>query len=130
MNTEDINTMDEMHQILSKFIQKCPLICGPCILDYGIGWIPTLSYWRNNHRIHLTWGSVGESDDIGWIIEIADGNQSSRHCYAVTVQDIEDIIDKFLVQLQTVNQMKNKYTWTIDEWLRDEDIAHPPDRWK
>src|SRR6188768_4293420 len=72
--------LDEIRaNILARSTAASCRLEGPAETAYGIGWLPTISFWLGKRRIHFyTDQSEEEWDDTWGVAEIAEAGKSER----------------------------------------------------
>ncbi|MDP6719344.1 MAG: hypothetical protein QGF59_11875 [Pirellulaceae bacterium] len=122
--------IDYCAERLADFVEQGePRILGPHETDYGFGWLPTISYWIGQRRVHLYDDSkAGVSAFAAEIAEVdTSGKSSARRCHVSSLSEIEDIMQRFLREGQIATSLAD-YQWIEDSLDSDKFIPDPPNR--
>lgn len=86
--------IDSCASALEPFLRAHPEVMGPHETAYGMGFMPTISYWRGRRRVHL-YEDIGET----FAIEIADRETGlAQRCHIQAASAAKEIIAGFLCE--------------------------------
>jgi hypothetical protein len=105
-------------------------INGPAEIEYGYGWIPTVTIWCGDCRLHLHYlffeaDAGGQRPDVLTLeVGYADANQSPWRTPIISLDEAWDIAEKVLIWGLKPLDMDRE--WVSDTRDVDKFIPHPP----
>jgi len=110
---------------------------GPEEIQYGFGWEPTITFWKENRRVHFYFDSFNQEGlnvevaEIHPELKITRGSIETSSLVKKTVIKTTDeaweIIDNFLRQKCDFEKLP-VLSWAEDTTDVDKFIPHPPNR--
>lgn len=118
-------------EIIQKAKDQGIELQGPAETEYGWGWIPTVTIWRNERRVHFQYGFLGTLDtpdqqhDVLFLeVGFSDDRYPPSRTPIRTFEEAWDVVDKFLVQGLMVADIPRE--WVSDAADVNKFIPHPP----
>ncbi|HSJ02753.1 MAG: hypothetical protein ACAI34_09730 [Verrucomicrobium sp.] len=106
---------------LAPILHENPDIQGPHETAYGMGFRPTLSFWRGPRRFHLYDGEEGSV-----AIELADRRvQMVLQRHTRNAGEIRQLFQLYLVEEHHLDDLTH-LSWTANVADQDKFIPHPP----
>jgi hypothetical protein len=115
--------IDSCASALAPFLREHPEVMGPHETDYGVGFMPTISYWCSRRRVHLY-----EDLDEVFAIEVADRESGiAQRCHIETTSAAREIMAGFLCGQCAVADLPS-HDWIRDGADHDKFIPDPPNQ--
>lgn len=105
---------------------------GPAETEYGFGWIPTVTIWRADRRVHVHHSFRGAAqgyirqDALTLEVGFANGMQPASRTPITTVDAAWTAVEQFLIQGLLPEAIGGE--WVSDTYDCNKFIPHPPDR--
>jgi hypothetical protein len=103
---------------------------GPAETEYGFGWIPTVTIWHGERRVHFHYGFFGtergayRKDILSLEVGFADATKPASRTPISTVDEAWEVVEKFLIQ-EVAPEDTNR-EWISDDRDCNKSIRHPP----
>jgi hypothetical protein len=129
-----MSLLDELKlatEIIEKAKDQGIQLQGPAETEYEYGWIPTVTIWHNERRVHFHYSFSGgtklsdkRTDVLTLEVEFSDDRQLPARTPIRTFEDSWDVVQKFLIQGLMVSEIPRE--WVSDTSDVNKFIPHPP----
>jgi hypothetical protein len=119
-------------EIIQKAKEEGITLQGPVETEYGFGWIPTVTIWHGDRRVHFHYSFQGAStnDKRNNVLTLeagfTDNAKPASRTPVTTLNEAWDIVKKFLIVGLLPEDIECE--WVSDTTDRNKFIPNPPDK--
>jgi hypothetical protein len=124
------NELELAIELIQRAKEQGIELLGPAETEYGFGWIPTVTIWHGERRVHFHYGFLAteaadnREDVLTLEVGFEDATKPVSRTPITTFDEAWDVVEKILIQGLTPQDINRQ--WLSDSRDCNKSIPHPP----